>query len=78
MVDTGYVRLKTAVLGYTLPKDVSEKLKMKSISFHVTGQNLFTISKLDFIDPELGYDARENSYPNYKDNVFRSRYFFLT
>ena len=63
MVDTGYVRLKTAVLGYTLPKSVSEKLNMESISLRLTGQNLFTISKLDFIDPELGYTDRENSYP---------------
>ncbi len=70
MVDTSYLRLKTAILGYTLPKSVSEKLNVGSIGFTLTGQNLFTLSKLDFIDPELGYDDRENSYPIMKSLAF--------
>lgn len=70
MVDTSYLRLKTASLGYTLPESVSEKLNVSSIGFTLTGQNLLTFSKLDFIDPELGYDDRENSYPIMKSLSF--------
>ena len=70
MVDTSYLRLKTASLGYTLPQSVTEKLNVSSIGFTLTGQNLLTISKLDFVDPELGYDDRENSYPIMKSLSF--------
>jgi TonB-linked SusC/RagA family outer membrane protein len=70
MVNTGYLRLKTAVLSYSLPQSVTEKFKMSNIAFHLTGQNLLTFSKLDFIDPELGYDDRETSYPITKSLAF--------
>ena len=70
MVGTGYLRLKTAVLAYSIPRIVTEKLKISSLRFHLTGQNLLTFSKLDFVDPELGYDARENAYPVTKSLSF--------
>ena len=70
MVDTGYLRLKTASLAYEIPRSVTEKLKLSSLRFHLTGQNLLTFSKLDFIDPELGYDSRENAYPVTKSLSF--------
>lgn len=70
MVDTGYLRLKTAVLAYEIPRSVTEKLKISSLRFHLTGQNLLTFSKLDFIDPELGYDDRETAYPVSKSLAF--------
>ena len=70
MVDTGYLRLKTASLAYEIPRSVTEKLKLSSLRFHLTGQNLLTFSKLDFIDPELGYDSRENAYPVSKSLSF--------
>ncbi|MBU2975156.1 MULTISPECIES: TonB-dependent receptor [unclassified Zobellia] len=70
IVDTSYLRLKTASLGYSLPQTITEKLNVSSIGFTLTAQNLFTISKLDFIDPELGYDDRENSYPIMKSLAF--------
>lgn len=48
-----YVRLKTAQLGYTLPKKWMETINMESIRFFVEGQNLFTIDGLPKgIDPE--------------------------
>ena len=70
MADTDYLRLKTATLGYRLPNSVTEKLNIASIGFHLTGQNLLTFSSLDHIDPELGYDDRENSYPVMKSWAF--------
>jgi TonB-linked SusC/RagA family outer membrane protein len=51
--DASYLRLRTATLGYTIPSSVVKALKIKSLRFYVTGQNLLTFSKLDFIDPEL-------------------------
>lgn len=51
--DASYLRLRTATIGYTIPSSIVKALKIKSVRFYVTGQNLLTFSKLDFIDPEL-------------------------
>lgn len=51
--DASYLRLRTATLGYTIPSSVVKALKIKSIRLYVTGQNVLTFSKMDFIDPEL-------------------------
>ena len=63
---TGYVRLKTANLGYTLPRSAMQLLKIQAVRLYVSGQNLLTISKLKFMDPEVGYTDRETAYPNQK------------
>ncbi|GAA4441554.1 TonB-dependent receptor [Ravibacter arvi] len=39
-----YARLKNAVLGYTLPASVTQKVKLGKARFYVSGQNLLTIS----------------------------------
>lgn len=51
--DGKYVRLKSAQLGYTIPKKLTQKLRIDTIRFFVEGQNLFTIDGLpEGIDPE--------------------------
>ena len=48
-----YVRLKTAQLGYTLPKNLTRKIGVESLRIFVEGNNLFTIDGLPKgIDPE--------------------------
>lgn len=49
-----YMRLKNVVLGYTLPKRGSSKLKLEKIRFYISGANLLTTSSLKFdnLDPE--------------------------
>lgn len=65
-INTGYLRLKTATLGYTLPRSATQLLKIQSVRMYVAGQNLWTVSKLKFMDPEVGYTDRETAYPNQK------------
>lgn len=48
-----YVRIKLVQLGYTLPKDVTDKFGMGKVRFYVTGENLFTITKYTGYDPEI-------------------------
>ena len=51
--DGTYVRLKSAQLGYTLPRRWTEKVNMETLRFFVEGQNIFTIDALpEGIDPE--------------------------
>ena len=49
-----YMRLKNVVLGYTLPKRWSSKLKLEKMRFYISGANLLTTSSLKFdnLDPE--------------------------
>ena len=53
LFDAAYVRLKNVQLGYTLPLAISRKAKMQNVRIYFTAQNIVTLSKLDFIDPEV-------------------------
>jgi TonB-linked SusC/RagA family outer membrane protein len=70
MTGTGFVRLKTAVIGYTLPTAFTQRFKVQSLRVYVSGQNIFTASKLKFMDPETGYTSREEAYPVMKTYTF--------
>ncbi len=59
-VNSSYLRLKTASLGYTIPTHISSKVSMKNVRIYVTGQNIFTLGKLKFTDPET---TGEQGYP---------------
>jgi TonB-linked SusC/RagA family outer membrane protein len=59
-VNSSYLRLKTASLGYTVPSKVSSKVRMKHVRVYVTGQNILTFGKLKFTDPET---IGEQGYP---------------
>lgn len=51
--DGSYLRLKTVSLGYSLPAKALKKLKMSSLNFSVTAQNLYTFTKYSGMDPEV-------------------------
>jgi len=50
--DASYIRLQNASLGYQLPKEVLTKLHVKNLKVYVLGENLATISRYGFLDPE--------------------------
>ncbi|WP_353332720.1 SusC/RagA family TonB-linked outer membrane protein [Bacteroides sedimenti] len=56
--NAAYIRLKNIQFGYSLPKQLMEKVKMNSVRFYVSGDNLWTKSDITGIfDPEtLGGD----------------------
>ena len=60
--DMSYLRLKTLEVGYTLPKEVTNKLHFNSIRIFLLGNNLLTFSKFKLWDPELG-NGSGNEYP---------------
>ena len=51
--DGSYGRIKNVVLGYTLPKSILQRLKVRSIRAYVQGQNLLTFTKYSGLDPEV-------------------------
>ncbi len=48
-----YLRLKNVQLGYTLGDQVLKALKLSSVRFFVSAQNVFTVTKYTGIDPEM-------------------------
>jgi len=69
-----YCRLKNITLGYTLPASLTQKMMISSVRIYFSGENLFTISKLDskYLDPEQisGKGASGNVYPYSKTFAF--------
>jgi TonB-linked SusC/RagA family outer membrane protein len=48
-----YIRAKSIQLGYTLPRQLTEKINVDRLRFWVSGENLFDISNIkDGFDPE--------------------------
>ncbi|WP_286802488.1 MULTISPECIES: TonB-dependent receptor [Sphingobacterium] len=60
--DMSFIRLKNLELGYTLPKQLTEKWKMSIVRIYAQGVNVFTFSKFKLWDPELE-TVSGSSYP---------------
>lgn len=52
--DASFVRLRNITLGYTLPKSVTNYLKIERMRFYVSAENLLTFTKYNGYDPEIG------------------------
>lgn len=66
--DYTYVRIKDITLSYSVPQSFLSKYKIESLSFYVTGRNLYTFTKWYGWDPEMTYYGRgsgdwTNNYP---------------
>ena len=59
--DASYARLKAVTLGYQLPKKLTEKLKIQSLRFYTTAENLFTITNYSGFDPEVNAFGASNT-----------------
>lgn len=55
MMDASFLRLKNAEIGYTLPKNLTDKAKISTLRFFINGLNLYTWDKVKVIDPESDY-----------------------
>ena len=48
-----YFKLKNLTLGYTLPENLTQKIKIRKIRVYVSGENLFAITRFPGMDPEM-------------------------
>ena len=61
--NAAYMRIKNVQLGYTIPKNITNKIKFQRIRIFVNAENLATYTKLmKVIDPEI-VDSQGRSYP---------------
>jgi TonB-linked SusC/RagA family outer membrane protein len=52
LFNAAYARLKNVQLGYSLSPRVSRLLHVQHVRVYFTGQNLFTLARVKFLDPE--------------------------
>lgn len=52
LADASYLRLKTIEIGYTLPKEWSQKMAMSNLRISIIGDNLHVWDKVKLWDPE--------------------------
>ncbi|WP_336514404.1 TonB-dependent receptor [Pollutibacter soli] len=76
MEDGSYLRLRNLSLGYTLPQNLTSKVRIDRVRFYVQAVNLFTITKYTGLDPEIiSTDDRAafidaSTYPAVKQIIF--------
>ncbi|HEV7331710.1 MAG TPA: TonB-dependent receptor [Flavisolibacter sp.] len=69
VVNGAYLRLKSIQLGYNVPKNLLNRIKVDNIRFYVAGFNLFTWDHLKYLDPEMP-NANNGFYPQQKMMTF--------
>lgn len=52
--DASYIRLQNISLGYTFPKKWIEKIHLNNLRIYANIQNVYTWTKYDGLDPEVG------------------------
>ncbi len=52
--DASFIRMRNITLGYSLPKNVTNYMKISNLRFYVSAENLLTITKYKGYDPEIG------------------------
>jgi TonB-linked SusC/RagA family outer membrane protein len=62
VADSKYVKLKSAQIGYELPARIANSISSSSVRVYVSGQNLWTWSPSNILDPEAP-SGRGNVYP---------------
>lgn len=67
LFDADYFRIKNIVLGYTVPKEATERIGIEKLRVYFSATNLFTIradKRLKDFDPEMA--SARGTYPNLK------------
>ncbi|MDR0863733.1 MAG: TonB-dependent receptor [Candidatus Symbiothrix sp.] len=69
--DASYLRLKNIQLGYTIPKQLTERLGIERLRFYVGGSNLLTFTQYKGFDPEVGDNGRDwGNFPQARTLLF--------
>jgi hypothetical protein len=59
-----YIRLKSLIVGYTLPQNWTRKAKLEKVRIYFSGNDLWEATSIaDGFDPEMGETSNNNGYP---------------
>jgi len=73
--DGSFLKLKSLRLGYTIPKNILDKVQIKNLRIYAQVSNLFTITKYKGLDPELnssgsGMGLDQGAWPTPRQIMF--------
>lgn len=71
LYDADYFRIKSIILGYTMPEEVSRHMGCQKVRFYLSGTNLITFradNRMKDFDPEA--PSARGTYPNMKNIIF--------
>jgi TonB-linked SusC/RagA family outer membrane protein len=75
----GYLRLKNLTIGYTLPREITNKVKIQKLRVFVSGENLWTIrfgGLTHYVDPSVVGGHISYSDPGEATNLGNKSYFY--
>lgn len=52
--DGSFVRIRNLQVGYTLPRTVSNQIKVQTVRFYISVNNLYTLTGYSGFDPDIG------------------------
>jgi TonB-linked SusC/RagA family outer membrane protein len=65
--DGSYLRLRTLSLGYTIPKNLTQRLKIDRVRVYFSAMNLATFTKYKGWDPEVNSDTFTSNFAQGND-----------
>jgi hypothetical protein len=76
--DGSYVRIQNLTIGYRLPINIVQRVKVSSLRVYMSAQNLHTFTKYTGYDPEIGafdngillMNVDQGHYPNPRTITF--------
>ncbi|WP_210420719.1 TonB-dependent receptor [Chitinophaga sp. XS-30] len=68
--NSSFLRLKNVEIGYTLPKELTKKLRMGGARVYLMGYNLYVWDDVKYWDPEMGNRNKGMSYPMSRSFTF--------
>jgi len=71
-INSSFLRLKSAELGYSFPKKMISGLGVSSLKIFIGGNNILTFDKVGFVDPEYNPEGTGNSGNAYPATKFYS------
>ena len=67
--DAAFLRFKSAELGYSFESSLLKKVNIQNLRIYVSGFNIYTFTKLKYLDPEMRSSTGEG-YPITRDTNF--------
>lgn len=62
--DSKYFRLKSAQVSYSLPSNWTDRVGLGGAQIYLTGRNLFTLTPIEILDPEMTANGAEQYPPS--------------
>jgi hypothetical protein len=60
LLDASYMSIKNITIGYTIPQEITSKMKIQQLRVFATADNLYTFSSMKGMDPQNNFTGTTN------------------